>query len=288
MSGLPFRHDEIVLCAYAARFNGDDFPGIDAIHSLLGRSRASIQMKIQNIAAMLEEQGIVRSNEVSPLSGRTTGEQGRRTNWDIVSGLLRLSREEHLAECHRILQSVPNNEDAGQLESDGGECSPEQVARRLNVEDLDLTDEAIDEALRANRLRIGIVATGSEEAYARRRKGQERLRKLTLDNYGGCCAVCDVTDPALLVTSHVVRWADAPEHRGNLANVICLCRIHDALFEAGYWSLGDGLELLKKEPVTSETIRHLLQRMTSFSRPLNFCPSACFVRRHRERFGLGT
>jgi hypothetical protein len=158
----------------------------------------------------------------------------------------------------------------------------------INVEDQDLTDDEIDGALRANRLRIGMVPTDSKQALARRRHGQDRIHKLTVENYEARCAVCDVTDPALLIASHIVGWADAPEHRGNLANVMCLCRMHDALFEVGYWSLEDSLALLKKESVQSKTIRDLLDRMTFFKLPLAHPPTPCFVRRHRERFGFGT
>lgn len=94
-------------------------------------------------------------------------------------------------------------------------------------------------------------------------------------------------DPALLVASHVVGWAEAPEYRGNLSNVICLCRIHDALFEAGYWSLGDSLELSKREAVPSRTIRDLLDAMMSFRPPLEHPPAQRFLKRHRERAGFG-
>jgi hypothetical protein len=103
MVGVAFTRDEVVLSAYAARFDCDEFGGVEAVHSLTGRSRDSIQLKILNIAAMLDEEGIARESAVSPLSGLPTGQQGRRTNWDIVSELVRLSRAEHLAECHRIL-----------------------------------------------------------------------------------------------------------------------------------------------------------------------------------------
>jgi predicted restriction endonuclease len=128
----------------------------------------------------------------------------------------------------------------------------------MNVEDQELTDEEIDQALRGNRLLIGIVPTDSQQAQVRQRRGQARIRKLTVANYGARCAVCDVTDHAFLVASHVIGWAEAPEHRGDLANIICLCRIRDALFETGYWSLGDSLSLLKRKNVASITIRQLL------------------------------
>ncbi|MFO0880404.1 MAG: HNH endonuclease [Gemmataceae bacterium] len=117
MAGAPFTRDEVVLCAYAARFNGDDFGGVDAIHSLTSRSRDSIQLKILNIAAMLDEEGFPRESAVTPLSGLPVGQQGRRTNWDIVSGLVVLSLAEHLAECRRILErqaDLPGDLHAGE------------------------------------------------------------------------------------------------------------------------------------------------------------------------------
>src|SRR5437879_2043194 len=48
----------------------------------------------------------------------------------------------------------------------------------INVESEDLTDEAIDFAIRANKLRLGKVETDDKVCLARRRKGQDRLRKL--------------------------------------------------------------------------------------------------------------
>jgi predicted HNH restriction endonuclease len=106
MAKALFTRNEVVLCAYAARFNSDDFGGVEAIHSLTLRSRGSIQLKIQNIAAMLDEAGLGRESVVSSLSGLPAGQQGRRTNWEVVAELMALSREQHLVECHRILSEA--------------------------------------------------------------------------------------------------------------------------------------------------------------------------------------
>ena len=106
MAGSQFTRAEVVLCAYAARYHGDDFGGVEAIHSLTARSRDSIQLKVLNIAAMLDEEGITRESDVNPLSGLPAGQQGRRTNWDVVSELVPLSREHHMLECRSILQEA--------------------------------------------------------------------------------------------------------------------------------------------------------------------------------------
>jgi HNH endonuclease len=156
----------------------------------------------------------------------------------------------------------------------------------IDVEAEDLSDDAIDHALRATRLRFGFVPTDSQPAIIRQRRGQARLRALALEAYQSCCAVCDITDSSLLVTSHIVGWAEDPEHRGDLSNVICLCRIHDALFEAGLWALDDDLSLLKQS-VESKMLSLLLDAMTCFRLPLQYPPGRAHVRRHRRRVGFG-
>lgn len=99
-----FTYDEIVLCTYAAMYNENDFGGIEKIYNITNRSRSSIKMKIMNIASMLDEEGIKRFNynRIFPLTGLTTGETGRRTNWDIVSSLYTLPKNEFLTKCKGI------------------------------------------------------------------------------------------------------------------------------------------------------------------------------------------
>ena len=98
-----FTRDEIVLCIYAARYDIADIGGLDAIHSIRIRSRSSIRMKIQNIAAMCDEEGISRSSNEHALSGLPTGETGRRTNWDVLSLYVTVPQDQHLNECQLII-----------------------------------------------------------------------------------------------------------------------------------------------------------------------------------------
>lgn len=97
-----FTPDEIMLCTYAAIYDSNDFGGVGRIERLTNRSSASIKMKIQNIAAMLDESGIERHNDVRALTGRPPGEAGRMTNWDQVEPLTLLKQPEFLAMCRAI------------------------------------------------------------------------------------------------------------------------------------------------------------------------------------------
>jgi hypothetical protein len=156
----------------------------------------------------------------------------------------------------------------------------------VHVEEKDLTDEEFDRAVSDKRLRIGIVETKTETSISRQRRGQDRIRKLTLSNYSSRCALCDVNEPPLLVASHIVGWAELPEARGILSNIMCLCRFHDVLFENGYLSLADDLTLLKKASITSRTIMLLLDNTIQFRKPHSYPPDRRFLQWHRHRSGL--
>ena len=106
MTGKLYTKEEVILCTYAEMYDADDFGGINQIHLLHNRSLSSIKMKIMNIASMLDENGIKRFNynRVPPLTGLTTGKRGRRTNWDIVSTLYCIDKNEFLLKCKSIIE----------------------------------------------------------------------------------------------------------------------------------------------------------------------------------------
>lgn len=157
----------------------------------------------------------------------------------------------------------------------------------VNVEQLPLDDDDIDQAIRENRLLIGIVETENVTSTVRRRRGQSRLRQLTLENYDNNCALCDVADRQLLVASHILEWAKGPSARGRLDNVICLYRFHNSLFETGYWSLTNNLQVVCQLATNSSTIQFLLNDDVSFRLPQANSPAPTYLQHHRTRHGFG-
>jgi hypothetical protein len=93
---------EIILCTFIARFGRKHFNEAD-IAGLKGRSESSIILKVMNIASMLLEGGYSASKEVSSLTGKPSGQKGRRTNWDVVMTLVDLSENEMKNQCFGIL-----------------------------------------------------------------------------------------------------------------------------------------------------------------------------------------
>ena len=156
----------------------------------------------------------------------------------------------------------------------------------IDVAQEDLPFEAVQLAAQRNKLRFNTIPVGESVAQARQRKGQGYLRRLTLDQYDHRCALCEVTSDSLLVASHVARWADNLEGRGDLRNLVCMCRFDDVLFESGYISLADDYTILRKPGINQATLRTLLSRLTVFRRPSDFPPEPFYLRQHRARTGF--
>lgn len=100
-----FTEEEIVLCTYAAMYDANDFGGTNEICKVRLRKKSSIDMKIRNIATMLDEKGISRRNtKISQLTGLPSGEKGRTTNWDVVKTLYPMKKDDFLNKCKIILK----------------------------------------------------------------------------------------------------------------------------------------------------------------------------------------
>ncbi len=149
-----------------------------------------------------------------------------------------------------------------------------------------LPDDALDFLAARNLLSIGNFHTDNKQYLTRRRVGQSKIRAVTLHNYNNHCAFCDVKDKNLLIASHISRWTDDPKGRGDLSNIICMCRFHDALFEFGYFSLTDDYAVLRRPHISSKVIAGLLPDSMTFNRPIKYPPAEEYLQKHRMRFGF--
>lgn len=96
------------------------------------------------------------------------------------------------------------------------------------------------------------VETGSRNATIQSRVGQSKFAQEIKSLYSNRCCFpdCAVSDPRFLVASHIARWADNEELRGNLGNGLCFCFLHDKAFELGLFTLDDQCKVFisPKEP----------------------------------------
>lgn len=95
------------------------------------------------------------------------------------------------------------------------------------------------------------VLTSTTLKQIKARVGHERFAKNVKNNYDNQCCFpgCDITDKDFLIASHIARWADNVEKRGDISNGLCFCPIHDRAFELGYFSLDDNLKVCVKERI---------------------------------------
>lgn len=88
------------------------------------------------------------------------------------------------------------------------------------------------------------------------RRGQEKFSLNVKENYNCQCCFpgCSVNDRNFLVGSHIERWADNIEKRGNISNGLCLCYVHDRAFELGYFSLDDEYKVILNKDYSSSIV----------------------------------
>ena len=183
----------------------------------------------------------------------------------------------------RVLQEL--RDDGFLFFSSTGLYTLNQVA--ISASNEDFPDDVLENAIDEGRLELSDVETSSEVAIGRIRRGMFALRKKTLHNYRDSCALCDVNDSKLLVASHIARWADHPEARGLLSNTICFCTLHDKLFEVGYFSMNNKLELIWKTPQPIKVLDIWREQCTvKFKLPQSIKPALEFIGLHRARIGL--
>lgn len=157
---------------------------------------------------------------------------------------------------------------------------------KLDVLAEEAPDDVLDNAAIHGDLLLKDVDVSDTLGSSRIRRGVNALRRATLSNYRHTCALCDIRENSLLVTSHIARWADRPEARGRLENTICFCSLHDSLFEHGFFSLGDSLQIVLRPNIQSRSISTWLTACThEFNLP-PVLPSTTYLKEHRERVGL--
>lgn len=156
----------------------------------------------------------------------------------------------------------------------------------IKVIDEDVADDVLENAINSKQLVLQDVLATDSMAQTRIRRGAAALRRVTMNNYRMTCAICDVRELPLLVTSHIARWADRPEARGFLTNTICFCAFHDALFENGFFSFSDSLEIIKKSQIDSKSILIWMDSCTSAFKTPRVLPDARYLAEHRIRVGL--
>ena len=193
-------HDETVL-AFAlycrTQFGQIDKnnPNVIALAKLIDRTPSSVAMKMCNLA-------------------RCDPAQRERG----ISGLANGSKLEP-----QVFEEYANDWESLALEE-----------QRLRAE---LSGRSIEQTLAAdNNIELDDLPEGEyREALVKERIGQEFFREAVLTAYKSQCCVTGLSEPQLLVASHIKPWAacDVKKERLNPGNGLCLNSLHDKAFDRG-------------------------------------------------------
>jgi len=94
-------------------------------------------------------------------------------------------------------------------------------------------------------------AIENRKAEIKARQRQSVFRRRVPSNFGSRCCISRISEPDLLVASHVIPWADQIETRLDPSNGMCLFVLYDELFDHGYFTVTDDL-YVKVTPLLSE------------------------------------
>jgi hypothetical protein len=152
--------------------------------------------------------------------------------------------------------------------------------------DLDRSAPPEDEA---DELLVPEDYTGeTRRVVTEQRIKQNFFRRAVLSSYRGRCCMSGLSEPRLLIASHIVPWSKDKANRLNPSNGLCLSAIHDRAFDKGLITLTDDFKIIvseelkrKKESFVIEVLLPLDGRL--IEPPERFAPQPEFITWHRNQ-----
>jgi putative restriction endonuclease len=225
-------------------------PEIIELASLIGRTPSALAMKLVNFASL------------DP-SITSTGRSG-------LKGASNLDRE------------IWN-----EFHADWGRLALECAALRQRLNQLRDTLNEIPDGV-DHDLVIDDFTGETRQVLIEQRIKQTFFRRAVLSSYRNRCCISRVSEPRLLVASHIKPWSEDKTNRLNPRNGLCLSAIHDRAFDKGLITLSDDLrvilsdELRKRDEDFIRTVFLPIEKR-QIEVPERFAPGAEFIAYHRNR-----
>ncbi len=222
-------------------------PEIIALADLIGRTPSAVAMKLTNLASL--DPAIIAS-----------GRKG-------LSGASKLDRaiwgEFHADWEGLVLESTQIR---AQLEDSKGSVSEIEQPQISTLDDF-----------------TGETRTQSVQ----QRIKQSFFRRAVLSSYGNRCCITGLSEPCLLIASHIVPWSQDKANRLNPSNGLCLSALYDRAFDSGLMTFDEDwrvvLSYRLKQP------EHAMQRFFGsiegqrIKLPERFSPDPVLMNQHREK-----
>lgn len=232
-------------------------PEIERLAALIGRSPGAVAMKLVNIASL--DPAITASGR----RGLGNAAAADRSVW---------------AEFHADWEAlaVESAQIRQTLAAARGEPDATLVTGDLPTADLVADYVGVS--------RTSVVQVRVKQAF---------FRKAVLASYEGRCCISGLSEPRLLVASHIVPWSTDPKNRLNPRNGLCLSSLHDKAFDAGLLTLSTDHRVVMSSAAKSLlddpfAISSLLAYAGQKIRlPQKFTPDEAFLEHHRTAVFLG-
>jgi predicted restriction endonuclease len=116
---------------------------------------------------------------------------------------------------------------------------------------------------------------------------QSFFRRAVLSSYRGRCCMSGLSEPRLLIASHIVPWSWDKANRLNPSNGLCLTAIHDRAFDKGLISLTDDLKIVVSAELKRNTEAFVVGVLLpldgkTIELPERFAPQPEFIAWHRS------
>jgi hypothetical protein len=227
-------------------------PKIIELAKLIGRTPSALAMKCVNFASL---DPAIRDSGRSGLSNASR--QDRAVWYEFHDDWERLATE-----CAQLYQHLQREHGARSKPAEG-----------------EVIDTSFDLADYTGETRKALVA---------QRLKQNFFRRAVLSSYRGRCCISGVTEPHLLIASHIVSWSEDKANRLNPSNGLCLSAIHDKAFDAHLFALTDDFHVVlsaKLRATSDHFLKEVFHRLDDnpIAMPERFTPELAFITRHRER-----
>lgn len=126
----------------------------------------------------------------------------------------------------------------------------------------------------------------TKKVVTEQRIKQTFFRRAVLSSYRGRCCMSGLSEPRLLIASHIVPWSKDKANRLNPSNGLCLSAIHDRAFDKGLITLTDDFKIVVSEELKCRKDSFVIEVLLPLDgRPIElperFLPSIEFLSRHR-------
>ena len=126
----------------------------------------------------------------------------------------------------------------------------QQIEEESFAEDKPVLEEAEAEEEEQSEFNLEGLRGAEREAVIKVRVNQSAFRRELLKKYSHCF-LCAVSNPGLLIASHIKPWYEStPEEKTNLNNGLLLCPNHDRLFDKGFISFDKNGRILIAEELS--------------------------------------